>query len=273
MACSNLTQRILTAIVGAPLLVGAAFLGGWYWAIVVLVLALACQYETYSLFEAAGERPWTVAGLVLAGVFLLRPLVPSALAWGTVGVVGLVAWSALSAVERPLHALAATLMGLLYPAAMLGTLLDLRVGLVPDGDAGLAFWLVVALFLLIWATDILAYFVGKHLGRHKLAPTISPNKTWEGAVGGALGAVLVAVGLKLTVLAPLSWIDMLALAGICGVFSQFGDLAESRMKRAVGVKDSGRLLPGHGGVLDRFDAMILAAPAYVIYLRYVADLG
>lgn len=273
MALSNLTQRVLTALVGAPLVVGAAFLGGWYWAVVVLVLALACQYETYTLFEAVGIQPWKAAGLALAALLVLHPLIPLALPWGTVGIVSLVAWSALARVEHPLQALASTFMGLIYPALLLGTLLDLRVWLRPVVGDRAAFWLLAALFLLIWATDIMAYFVGKNLGRRKLAPSISPNKTWEGAIGGALGAVLVAVGLKVTVLGVLAWVDMVALAVICGVFSQFGDLAESRMKRAVGVKDSGRLLPGHGGFLDRFDAMVLAAPVYFIYLRYLAVLG
>lgn len=269
---SNLTQRILTALIGAPLVLGAVFLGGWYLAVVVLVVALACQYETYALFEAINVRPLVGVGLAIGGLVVVRPLVPPAMAGVLLGVVGVVAWTALARTDVSLHALAATLLGLLYPTALLSTLLDVRLGrgiVVGDREA---FWLLLTLFLLIWATDIMAYVVGKNFGRHKLAPQISPKKTWEGAGGGALGAVAVAAGLKLTVLSFVAWGHVVALALICGVFSQVGDLAESRMKRAVGVKDSGTWLPGHGGFLDRFDAMILAAPVYFIYLRYVANL-
>lgn len=270
---TNLTRRVLTALIGAPLVVGAAFLGGWFWAVVVLVVALACQHEIYGLFEAAHVPTWQAAGLGLGALVVVRPIIPVLWPAIVLGVVVLVGWSALATSERPLHSVAATLMGVLYPTAMLATLVDLQVWFDPLVGPVSAFWLLVALLLLIWATDILAYFVGKNLGRHKLAPTISPNKTWEGAVGGALGAVAVAAGLKMTVLVFVSWGHILVLALICGVFSQLGDLAESRMKRAVGVKDSGTLLPGHGGFLDRFDAMILAAPVYFVYLRYIADLA
>ncbi|MDX1546847.1 MAG: phosphatidate cytidylyltransferase, partial [Rhodothermales bacterium] len=135
-----------------------------------------------------------------------------------------------------------------------------------------AFALTLTVFLLIWATDTFAYYVGKNLGRHKLAPLISPKKTWEGAVGGAVGALLVAVVLKLTLLAFLAWPHVVAMALICGIVSQIGDLAESRLKRSVGAKDSGTLLPGHGGLLDRFDALLLAVPLVYLYLAYVARL-
>jgi len=270
---TNLGLRVLTALIGAPLVVGAAFLGGWYWAIVVFVIALACQHETYGLFAAAEVPTWRAVGLVLGVLVVVRPVVPDVWPVLSVGVVGLVGWSAVASSERPLHSVAATLMGLLYPTAMLATLIDLRVWFDPLVGSLSAFWLLLSLLLLIWATDILAYFVGKNLGQRKLAPTISPNKTWEGAIGGALGAVVVAAVLKGTVLGFVGWGDVIVLALICGVFSQLGDLAESRMKRAVGVKDSGTLLPGHGGFLDRFDAMILAAPVYFVYLRYVADLA
>ncbi|HMB91293.1 MAG TPA: phosphatidate cytidylyltransferase, partial [Rhodothermales bacterium] len=117
-----------------------------------------------------------------------------------------------------------------------------------------------------------AYYTGKSIGKTPLAPSISPKKTWEGAIGGGIGAVLAAVVLKLTLLGFLAWPHVIVMALICGVVSQVGDLMESRIKRSVGAKDSGTLLPGHGGMLDRFDAMILAVPLVFLYLRYGAGL-
>jgi phosphatidate cytidylyltransferase len=129
------------------------------------------------------------------------------------------------------------------------------------------------LFLLcaVWAGDIVALYVGRNLGRHKLAPTISPNKTWEGTAGSLAGSLLV-TGLLLALSAQLAQRDIFALnfpgtvlhwmllATVVNIAAQVGDLAESGLKRSAGVKDSGTLLPGHGGVLDRIDALLLAAP-------------
>ncbi len=267
---SNALLRILTAVVGAPLLLGLVYLGGWYFGVLVLVLGLLEQYEVYGLMEQAGVRPWKVAGLLLGVLLALRALVPFALPLALVGLLGVLAWSPFSKGEQPLSSLGGTVLGALYPTALLAFLTDLRLAQGPTVGDNEAFFLTSTVFLLIWATDILAYYTGKALGKHKLAPTISPKKTWEGAIGGALGAVAVAVVLKLTLIAFLAWPHVIALALICGVISQVGDLAESRFKRSVGVKDSGTILPGHGGVLDRFDAMVLAVPLAYLYLAYVA---
>ena len=191
--------------------------------------------------------------------------------------------------------LAATLFGVVYPTALLAYLVAIRGGaaIVGDGTSsagaqsgaaavsqaaavgvaltdGDAFALTVSVLVLVWTTDSMAYFVGRAVGRRPLAPRISPKKTWEGTIGGAAFAVAAGALLKLTILPFLTWPHAVALALICGVLGQLGDLAESKMKRAVGVKDSGTLLPGHGGMLDRFDSMIVVAPAVYLYLRYVA---
>ena len=130
----------------------------------------------------------------------------------------------------------------------------------------------MTLIVLIWVADTAAYYTGKSMGRHHLAPTISPKKTWEGSIGGVLGAFLAAAAVKLFVLEFLGWLDVGALALIGGAWSQVGDLVESTFKRAAGVKDSASILPGHGGILDRFDSLIVAAPLYYLYLSYVMGL-
>jgi phosphatidate cytidylyltransferase len=140
------------------------------------------------------------------------------------------------------------------------------------GEEG-AFWLTVIVVVAIWASDTFAYFTGRALGKHPLFPRISPKKTIEGSVGGVVGAVVIVAVLKVA-LEPslvLSWGDAAVIGLICGALGQLGDLVESMMKRSVGVKDSGRYLPGHGGMLDRIDAMLIAIPLVVLYLDWVRD--
>ena len=267
---SNALKRILTAVVGAPLVLGLAYLGKGYFGVLVLALCLLAQWEVYGLAKAGGAQPFVAGGLAVGAVVALRgfwsPAVPLAL----LGLLALLAYSPFARSERPLQSLGATVLGVLYPTVLLSFLTDLRLargGGVGDREA---FYLTLSVFLLIWATDTLAYYTGRAIGKHKLAPLISPKKTWEGSVGGTVGAVLAAVALKFTLLGFLAWPHIIALALICGVVSQVGDLAESRLKRSVGVKDSGTFLPGHGGLLDRFDAMILSVPLVYLYLVFVA---
>jgi phosphatidate cytidylyltransferase len=174
--------------------------------------------------------------------------------------------------ERFLESFSITVTGAVYPTGLLASLVALREARGPAVDADGAFWLVLLTFFLVWATDIFAYYVGRAVGRTPLAPTISPNKTWEGSLGGFAAAALVAVGFKLTVLGVLGWDDVAALAVLGGAVSQVGDLAESQLKRSTGADDAGAILPGHGGVFDRFDAMVVAAPLIYLYLRYAAQL-
>ena len=268
---SNNTLRILTALVGVPLVVAVAYVGGWPFALLVAAAALIAQHELYAMLDAGGLRPLRAFGFALGALLVLRALVPFALPLSVALVLALIAATPfIRQADYTPGSLAATVFGAVYPAALLAYLTDLRLARGPGvGDAE-AFWLTLATLVLIWATDTFAYFVGRSFGRHPLAPAVSPKKTWEGALGGVAGAVVVAAAFKLTVLAFLPWLHVLAMAFFCGVVSQLGDLAESRMKRVVGVKDSGTILPGHGGLLDRFDAAILAAPCVYLYLVYVA---
>lgn len=125
-------------------------------------------------------------------------------------------------------------------------------------------WLVLALLLLVWAADAAAYFAGRAWGRHRLAPRLSPAKTWEGLVGGLVGAAV--AGAVAGTWSPVGPGILAPLAAVTAVFSVAGDLAESRLKRASGAKDSGRLIPGHGGLLDRIDSLTAAAPVFALGL-------
>jgi phosphatidate cytidylyltransferase len=122
----------------------------------------------------------------------------------------------------------------------------------------------------VWATDTFAYFVGRTVGRTPLAPTLSPGKTVEGALGGLAGAVI--VGLCFGLWIHLPWVHSLVVGGIAGLAGQIGDLFESALKREAGIKDFGRIMPGHGGMLDRVDSLLFVIPLVYLYLRLAAGL-
>lgn len=266
---SNHTLRILTAAAGLPIVIGLTYLGGWPFVLLLLAAALLAQYELYGILSAAGLPTMRTAGLAIGALMVLRVMWPWALPLALALVILLVASAPFfrRGEETP-ALLSATAFGILYPATFLSLLADLRLGLrLPLADDE-AFWLTLAVLVLIWTTDTFAYFVGRSLGRRPLAPAVSPKKTWEGTIGGAAGALLVAAVLRVTVLDFLAWGHIIAIALICGIVSQLGDLAESRLKRVAGVKDSGAILPGHGGVLDRLDALIVAGPLVYLYLVF-----
>lgn len=154
-------------------------------------------------------------------------------------------------------------------ALLYGSLLFSFLGLVrvfPQGD----FWLLLLLGA-TFAGDTGAYFAGRYLGRHKLAPRLSPGKTWEGFVGGLISSILVAFFVKYLFFNSLSFLDCAVVGLVAGGLGPLGDLSESMLKRSVGVKDSGQLIPGHGGLLDRVDALLFVAPVvygYVVFVRF-----
>ena len=186
--------------------------------------------------------------------------------------------------------ISATLFGVMYVTLSLGSLIGIRELFVPadfpvyahfpvigptvpqEVSAQVYRWggfTVLGIFGAIWLCDSGAYFAGRALGRHKLFPRVSPNKTWEGAIVGFIAAVGAFVLFRHFLLPYLSLRDALVCGGIIGIFGQVGDLAESLLKRDAGVKDSSTLIPGHGGVLDRFDSLLFVAPLLFFYLDFI----
>ncbi|MFH1003450.1 MAG: phosphatidate cytidylyltransferase [Chloroflexota bacterium] len=267
-----LKQRIITALWGLPLLIVAVWFDRpWPWFTILLAGGgLLAVYEFYRLVNTTQIPPLTVLGLVFTLLFIVSPhfgdrLTPSLLL--SLAVIVPLVWL----LGRPQRAgvfigWAWTVGGIFYVGGLLRYLVLLR-GL-DDGRN----WLLLALLATI-ASDSTAFFVGRALGRHHLAPRISPAKTWEGAVGGVLGAVLVSLLFRLPTLfyLPLSYGQALLLGLLVSIFAQVGDLVESLLKRQTGVKDSGRLVPGHGGILDRIDGLIFAGVLVYYYgLAYQA---
>lgn len=271
---SNLALRLLTALVGIPLAVGATWLGGWVFGAFIALAAAAAQAELYGLYRASGARPFVALGLAVGAVASLRALIPDAvvpaLLTGTAVIVvaALVRSPEADRPGGPLADTAATALGVLYPALLAGGAVALReASAVTDLQA---FWLTTTVLVCVWGSDSFAYAAGRLFGKHKLFPRVSPNKTWEGSVGGLVGALALAALAKTFVLADvLTWGDVAAIGVFCGAASQLGDLAESQLKRAAGVKDSGTWIPGHGGMLDRIDAAVIAIALVAAYAEAV----
>ena len=251
----DLPARVATAVVFVAVIVGVLFFGRELgWALLVSVIAVLSLREFYTLTRETRLLPNEVLGLLAAAAMPL-----AAVFFGKLGLLTAVTVFVLAALawyvafrQVPLADTAVTVLGVMYVAFGLTHLVLIRAL-----DAGAL--LVLTILLSVWAADVSAYFVGSLLGRHKLAPSISPGKSWEGFAGGILGSVLVwaaAYQVADTGLG-LAWhIGIgVALAGA----GLFGDLLESRIKREVGVKDSGSTLPGHGGFFDRFDSLIVVA--------------
>ena len=231
-----------------PLALGAAYLGGWPFAVLWGLAAMVVLWEWNSLVAGSDQRIVLTTGgaslalaiaLVLTGHLLAAVIV---LAISTLGV------ASLAPAKRRTWIAA----GVPYAGALGVAPIVLR------SDNGDGFLAVIFLFAVVWTTDIAAYFAGRAIGGPKLMPRVSPNKTWSGAIGGTLAAVVVALALaKVTALTGLFAIAMLAV--ILSICAQGGDLFESFLKRRFGAKDSGHLIPGHGGLMDRLDGFVTAS--------------
>ncbi|MGD0627838.1 MAG: phosphatidate cytidylyltransferase [Terracidiphilus sp.] len=273
-------KRILTAVVLIPLVLVLVFLGPrWMVTVCTAALAALAAWEYLGMAERAGPSPPRIAVVVaITALFVGNFNYPDQTAdlFGVLSLGLLVYCTFASTVEMVMADAAISVFCFFYTGLTLLALPALREQ--ANGPS-----LVTFLLCVVWAGDTVALYVGRALGRHKLAPRLSPNKTWEGSIGSVAGSLLAAGGLLglehlLAVRfdsAKLSYPEdvwyWLMLAVIVNIAAQVGDLAESALKRAVGVKDSGTLLPGHGGVLDRIDALLIAAPvlwyAQVIHQR------
>ena len=172
--------------------------------------------------------------------------------------------------QAMLPSLSNSLIGQLYIAVPLA--LTIRLTLVVDPFSSMTQYnglLLLAIFIFIWVNDTGAYLVGSRWGKRRLAPSISPKKSVEGSIGGLLLVLLSAVVLRLLLFPELSWLRILLIATVVAVFGTIGDLFESSLKRQAGVKDSGKLIPGHGGILDRIDSLLLAVPAVYLLLAFL----
>lgn len=262
----NLVWRVLTGIGFVPVLVYLIYQGGWIFSAFIFATVVVGAWEWWRFGQPAADRLDAVL-LTLGAVGMLqaghdpRPdrLVYLLVAYFLILTVLLMRDAEGRALTRAGH----ILVGMLYVGLLPAFLLRMRE--LPDGRAAL-----LLTYAVVFTCDSAAYGFGRAFGRHALWPRISPKKTWEGALGGLIGAVAVAVIGALLFARFLSPVEAIGFGLIVGIIGQIGDLVESLWKRETGCKDSSQVIPGHGGVLDRFDNLHFAAPLLYLYLRLCA---
>jgi phosphatidate cytidylyltransferase len=255
--------------VALPALLAALFLGPPWLTVAIVAAALALGLaEFFGLLRARGIRPMQRLGVLLGIAFFVEVTWPGIAPGPILPLLallplGFALWRGTDL--ESVTAAAVTLLGALYLGALGGTIAGLRL-LHPASQGA---WRVTLLLVVVIFSDTLAFFVGHAFGRRRLAPTVSPGKSVEGALGGVLGGVLGALAVRHVGLPALPLVHAVGLGVFVAVLGIVGDLDESLLKRWAGVKDSGRLLPGHGGMLDRLDSLLFGAPVLYYYFLYV----
>jgi phosphatidate cytidylyltransferase len=243
----ELALRIGSALLLIPLALATAYVGGWLFALFWGAAAIGVLWEWMSLVAGSRRRPLLLTGAAALALPLILVLLRLDLAAVIVLALGVLAAMAVTAGRRQLWAAA----GIPYAGCLVVAPAVLR------SDSRFGFLAIIFLFTIVWTTDIAAYFIGRAIGGPKLVPGVSPNKRWSGAVGGLLAAILAAIAFAR--ITETQWFAMAMLAVVLSVFAQVGDIFESFLKRRFGVKDSSRLIPGHGGLMDRLDGFIAAS--------------
>ncbi len=270
----NLIVRTLSGVVMLALLLGAVLYSYASFLLLALLILVGGMWEFYRLARIDGARPQRWLGLTMGLLLFLfaisyfaemtQPYASLYFLPFLLIVPSLMFLVELFSEKADLFRnVGVSLMGVAYVALPVSLLIGIPLLINPlDWDPWSLLWYI----FIIWANDVFAYLVGITLGRHKMCPSISPKKSWEGFVGGVVGAIVAGyVAACLLNADPLLWCGLALVASVMGVL---GDLVESQLKRRVGVKDSGSLIPGHGGMLDRFDALLLATPFVFLYLLF-----
>jgi phosphatidate cytidylyltransferase len=270
----SLGQRIITAVIAIPVVLAIVWLGGWWAFAAATIVVVLGAYELHRMMLHEGYHPLILISLALSVLFLVAAMLPQLrplLLESGLSIALLVTFPLLffrkklegAMVDWSLTLAIAIYLG--WPLSLFPLLRGFQVGISPG------FWWVLTVLLGVWGFDTGAFFTGHFFGRHKLAPNISPAKTWEGIAGGLILSITAAL---LFTAWPLGvpWYLAILLGILIGVAATLGDLAESLIKRQTHVKDSGQIMPGHGGILDRIDSMLFAVIVVYIFAQLVGKL-
>ncbi len=275
----NLWVRTMSGAILAVVMLGAIAWSQWSFGLLLAALLVVGMTEFYSLAEEQGNKPQRIVGLV-AGLVLFalnfafisddieilgsaRQAFACGMAFLLLLLPAMFICELYRRRENPAANIGITFMGVVYVALPFSLMCYIPI----IGAETWSPWVMLFYVFIIWANDVFAYLVGMSIGKHRLCERLSPKKSWEGFFGGIIGAV--AMGLVAARVLEANYWVWAGLALIAAVTGVLGDLVESMFKRAAGVKDSGTLIPGHGGVLDRFDAMLLSAPFVFVYMLFV----
>ncbi|MFC1730301.1 phosphatidate cytidylyltransferase [candidate division KSB1 bacterium] len=270
----NLRNRILVGILGAPLLLAAAFYGGIFFLLIMSVILVIALFELLEMghvlqipLQAAMSYIFSLAlfiDMYYFGAGHLYFLI-------TGFILMLFAAGLFTKIDNSLFTISYTCFATVYLSMFLGSLILIRQ--YPfDSGYGIGGKMIALIFICVWLLDTIAYFSGRIFGKHPLFPRISPKKTVEGSIGGIIGSLVAAIAVRSLFFNELPFSDAVVISLIIGILGQIGDLLESYLKRKTGIKDSSSLLPGHGGMLDRFDSLIFIGPCILFYIKYSISL-
>lgn len=269
MSSKNLVQRIVVAAIAIPVVVGIIWLGGWTLAAALAVLGVLGAREIYDFGRRQGIQPlertgWLAAGAIpLLAYWAKAPVLFLGALWLMLALT--IAMARRGPGGRPLTSVAITVFGALYASGLLSFLIAIRHGSVSVLPPAAYVLLTIFPLVITWVCDTAAMAVGTFVGGPKLAPVLSPHKTYAGAIGGTMGGIITALALGKLVLNRQGWHlsdgQLLLFGLVVSIVGQVGDVAESLLKREVALKDSSTLIPGHGGVLDRLDSLYFVIPS------------
>ncbi len=268
MQLSNRLTRILVALIAIPLIVGVAYFGKLLFLIFILFIGLLAYDEFSKMLKSKSIYSNYILGL-LSVFFIIVNSYLNLISFEAVAII-IVLFILIAELFRnkasAIMNIGGTLTGIFYIGLFAASIIRLREFPFTENNYEQGGLLIISILASIWICDSAAYFLGTAFGSHKLFPRVSPNKSWEGAISGFIFAILTMILAKVLVIDYLSYIDVLIIGFIIGTVGQIGDLVESLIKRDANVKDSSSVIPGHGGIFDRFDSFLFSSPVIYLYL-------
>ncbi|MCY1720359.1 phosphatidate cytidylyltransferase [Prolixibacteraceae bacterium Z1-6] len=269
---SNLVKRTIFGAVYVLIMLGGTLIHPYAFALIFAAILFFTQFEFYNVIEQAGHKPskWlgTISGVLF---FLISFLVSIGIFHRTFSltfipiIVFIFIFEIISSREHTLENSGLSVLGFIYIAGPFSFMNFLIHTSVNDQTNSFYPWILAGIFLILWVNDSFAYLIGSACGKHKMCEKISPKKSWEGLIGGAVFATIMGI-INAVLFQAISMTSWIVIALLTVIFGTFGDLFQSKLKREIGVKDSGKILPGHGGFLDRLDSLLFAIPIIFMWL-------